>query len=86
MAKFFTYIIQSKLDRSFYIGFARNLQERLEFHNSGKSKYTSKKIPWELVYFEEFNNKTEAIKREKFLKKQRNKDFYLSLINNFKEP
>ncbi len=59
---------------------------RLEFHNTGKSTYTSKKLPWKLVYFEKFDDKSEAIKREKFLKKQRNKDFYLRLINSFKEP
>lgn len=86
MSKFFTYIIQSKLDKSFYIGFTQDLQKRLEFHNSGQSKFTSKKLPWELVYFEKFDNKTEAIRREKFLKAQRNKEFYIKLIKNFKEP
>jgi putative endonuclease len=83
---FFVYIIQSLRDKSFYIGYTSDLKKRLELHNIGKSKYTSKKIPWKLVYFEEFLDKTEAIKREKFLKLQRNKDFYIKLIENFKEP
>jgi len=86
MSKFFTYIIQSKLDKSFYIGFTQDLQKRLEFHNSGQSKYTAKKKPWKIVYYEKFEDKAYAIKREKFLKSQRNKVFYLKLIKNFKEP
>jgi putative endonuclease len=46
--------------------------------------YTSKKKPWKLVYFESFPSKSEAIKREIFLKKQRNKDFYDQLISTMK--
>jgi putative endonuclease len=78
--KYFTYIIKSQLDQSFYIGSTSNLETRLRAHNSGKSPYTSKKKPWEIVYFEEFGNKSDALKREKFLKKQRNKEFYQKII------
>ena len=53
------YIIKSKVDNSFYIGYTNNLDRRLEEHNSGKTRYSSKKCPWELVYTEEFSEKTE---------------------------
>ena len=69
-ALFIVYIIQSLKDGSFYIWYSSNIEERLKKHNEGKSRYTSKKIPWKLVYTEEFSSKSEAIKREKFLKKQ----------------
>jgi putative endonuclease len=72
---FFIYIIQSEIDNSFYIGFSENLENRIKEHNFGRTNYTSKKRPWELVYSEKFENKTNALKREKFLKRQRNKDF-----------
>ncbi|NOY94853.1 MAG: GIY-YIG nuclease family protein, partial [Chlorobi bacterium] len=62
-----------------------NIRQRLEYHNSGKSRYTSRKMPWELVYFERFESKTGAIKRERFLKKQKNTRFYLKLINGQKK-
>jgi putative endonuclease len=78
--KFTVYILQSELDRSFYIGFTSNLVQRLEYHNSGKSRYTSKKMPWKLVYTEEYETRSEAMQREKFLKRQRNREFYESLI------
>ena len=79
---FYVYILQSSVDESFYIGFTENLDKRVNQHNSGESGYTSRKMPWKLVYFEEFNTKTDAIKRERFLKAQKNKVFYHRLINN----
>lgn len=77
---FFVYILQSGLDASYYIGYTSNLERRLEEHNSGKTRYTSKKLPWELKYYEAFESKSEAIKRELFLKKQKNRKFYERLI------
>jgi putative endonuclease len=70
------------MDNSFYTGYTNNLERRLEEHNDGKSRYTSKKIPWKIVYFEEFGEKSDAIKREFFLKKQKSREFYLRLIDN----
>jgi putative endonuclease len=65
------------MDNSFYTGYTNNLERRLEEHNDGKSRYTSKKIPWKIVYSEEFGEKSDAIKREFFLKKQKSREFYL---------
>ncbi len=76
---FYVYLLQSKLDKSYYIGQTNDLEKRLFDHNEGLSKYTSRKRPWEIVYFEKFKTRTEAIKRERFLKQQRNSSFYKSL-------
>jgi len=76
------YILQSENDNSFYIGYTSNLTQRIEYHNSGKSRYTSKKMPWKIVYTENFKTRSEAIRREKFLKKQRNHEFYKKLIKD----
>lgn len=78
---YFVYILQSKVDASFYIGYTENLERRVQQHNNGESAYTSRKMPWDVVYFEEFPEKSDAIKREKFLKAQKNKSFYQSLID-----
>ena len=79
---FYVYLIQSNLDNSYYIGQTNNLEKRLLDHNEGLSKYTSRKRPWKMVYYEEFETRTEAIKRERFLKQQRNSFFYKSLYEN----
>ncbi len=80
---FFVYILMSEVDSSFYIGQTNDLNKRIEYHNLGLSKYTSRKKPWKVVYFEKYSTRKEAIKRERFLKKQRNSDFYNSLIDNW---
>jgi putative endonuclease len=67
--RFYIYIIQSEIDQSYYKGFSENYLERLKQHNDGWSKYTSRKKPWKLVYVELFESKSEALKREKSLKK-----------------
>ena len=73
------------MDDSFYIGYTSNLDRRLEEHNEGNSRYTSKKTPWKVVYSEEFEEKSDAIKRELFLKKQKSRAFYLRLIDGVSE-
>lgn len=79
---FHVYILQSEIDASFYIGYTGNLERRIDQHNTGQSAYTSRKIPWKLVYVEEYATKTEALQRERFLKAQKNKVFYQKLIDS----
>ena len=80
LAMYFTYILQSEVDKSFYIGYTSDLQKRLSGHNAGMSRYTSKKAPWKIVYFESFETKSEAIKRELFLKRQKSRELLIRLI------
>jgi len=79
---YFVYILRSIQDSSFYIGYTNNLDRRLEEHNLGESRYTTRKKPWEVFYFETFKTKSEALKRERFLKKQKNTSFYMKLKDN----
>jgi putative endonuclease len=74
------YIIQSIFDGSYYIGYTKNLETRLFQHNNAKTGYSSKKAPWIIVYFETFEIKSAAIKRERFLKNQKSRDFIKKLI------
>jgi putative endonuclease len=76
------YIIQSDKDQSYYVGCTDNIEQRLNEHNTGLSKYTSRKIPWRLKYFERVKDMKEARKREAFLKRQRNREFYEKLIHS----
>ena len=80
--KFYTYLLQSQVDQSFYIGQTKDLEQRLILHNEGHTKSTLAKRPWKIVYFEVFDTRAHAIQRERFLKKQRNKAFYQRLIES----
>lgn len=60
----YTYILRCS-DNSLYTGWTNNLKKRLAAHNHGKgAKYTKSRLPVSLVYFEEFSEKTEAMRRE----------------------
>ncbi len=65
---FYIYVIKSLKNGSLYIGFANDLKERISKHNSGKSAYTKKHMPWKLIYYEAYLSKTDALIREKRLK------------------
>ncbi|HDJ33588.1 MAG TPA: GIY-YIG nuclease family protein [Bacteroidetes bacterium] len=54
--------------RAFHIGSTSNLTSRLEYHNSGKQRYTRNRTPFSIVYSEEFPEKSQALKREKQIK------------------
>lgn len=60
----YVYIVRCK-DNSLYTGWTTNLENRINCHNLGKgAKYTRARRPVELVYFECFDNKSDALKRE----------------------
>lgn len=65
----YTYIVRCA-DGTFYTGWTNDLQKRLKAHNAGKgAKYTKTRLPVELVYYETFETKQEAMSREWHLKR-----------------
>ena len=57
-------------DGSLYTGYTNDLDNRIETHNSGRGvKYTRSRLPVELVYFDEFSTKEEAMSREWHIKR-----------------
>lgn len=64
----YTYILKCN-NGTLYTGWTNNLDKRLKDHNDGKgAKYTKARRPVELVYYEEFESKEEAMKREYAIK------------------
>lgn len=65
----YVYIIRCK-DNSLYTGWTNDLEKRFNDHSNGKgAKYTKGRGPLELVYYEEYFEKREAMKREYEIKK-----------------
>lgn len=65
----YTYILRCS-DNSLYCGWTNNLEKRFASHNAGTaSKYTRTRRPVELVYFEEYETKQEAMSREFHIKR-----------------
>ena len=77
---YFTYIILSEKTDRFYIGYTKDMTLRLERHNLGWSKSTKSGIPWKLVYLEKFELKSDAIKREREIKRWKSSEKIEKLI------
>lgn len=81
--KNFVYILRCK-DNSLYTGWTTDLNHRLDMHNKGLgAKYTKGRGPCALVYFETFEGKNEALKREHKIKKL-SKQAKEEMVKNFK--
>ena len=64
----YVYILKCS-DGSLYTGYTSDLEKRLKAHNKGiASKYTSSRLPVEMVFSEECKDKSDALKKEYFIK------------------
>jgi len=78
--KHYTYILKCS-DDTLYTGYTTDLDRRLKEHNKGiAAKYTRGRLPVQLVYYESFNNKSDALKRE-YAIKQLSREEKLKIIN-----
>ena len=66
---YYLYILKSLKDNGYYIGITDNLEKRLNEHNQGKTKSLRHRLPVEFKYKEDYVSKTDARKRELFLKR-----------------
>lgn len=65
----YTYIVRCR-DGSLYTGWTNNLEGRMKAHNENRgAKYTKPRLPVSLVYYEVFETKEEAMRREAEIKK-----------------
>ena len=68
---YFVYVIGSlkNFKPKTYVGWTKDLNERLRKHNSGKGAKSTKGRKWKIIYHEIFNSKEKAMRREYYLKK-----------------
>ena len=69
------YAIKSSLDNRIYVGFTKDLDNRLKEHNQGNTKSTKGFRPWTLLYQEIAETRESARSREKYLKSGCGKEF-----------
>jgi putative endonuclease len=77
---YFVYVIQSDKDGRLYVGLTQNLDQRIQYHNSGYVFSTKGYRSWKLVYTETAENRKEARTREKYFKSGIGKEFLKTLI------
>ena len=69
---FYTYVLKSLKGKVVtYVGYTKNLKNRLKLHSQGKGAKFTRGRKWELIYKEKFKTKKEAMSREYYIKKNR---------------
>ena len=69
---FYVYMLKSLEKKSVtYVGYTKNLPNRIRLHNSGKGAKFTRGRRWRLIYKEKLASKSKAISREYYIKKNR---------------
>ena len=81
---YFVYLIGNYNKKKFisYVGYTNNLKKRINLHNQGKGAKFTRGRKWELIYYETYQTKREAILREHNIKK--NRRIRKSIVDNYK--
>lgn len=83
MSGFFVYMLRCA-DGSLYTGWTTDLERRLNQHNQGTaSKYTRARLPVTMVYHQEVDSRSEALKREWAIKKLSRSEKERLLVQNY---
>jgi len=78
------YIYILKLNNNkLYTGYSDNIKRRIKEHQSGKVITTSKYLPVKLIHYEAYLLKSDALRREKFLKTSDGKHFLKQQLSDF---
>lgn len=81
----YTYIVKCS-DGSLYTGWTNDLEKRIRVHNEGKgAKYTKSRRPVVLAYYEEFQTKEEAMRREWEIK-QMSRNQKMKMLTSVPDP
>ena len=69
---YYVYMLKSKGIKSVtYVGYTKNLQNRIRLHNTGKGAKFTRGRKWKLIYKEKYKTKSKAISREYYIKNNR---------------
>ena len=70
---YYVYVLKNtkKSKLTTYVGYTNNLKKRLKLHNEGLGAKFTRGRNWQIIYFEKYQTKKEAISREYYIKKNR---------------
>ena len=78
---FHVYILQSETSGQFYIGQTKDLVGRLAYHKANYSKSLKNRGPWKLVYTESYASRGDAVRRESYIKSQKDRSYICDLVS-----
>jgi putative endonuclease len=80
---YYVHVLRSLKDAKFYIGYTIDLRKRFREHQDGLVTSTKPRAPFELIFFEAYRNKYDAIRREKCLKTSKGKTTVKQMLREY---
>ncbi len=80
---YYVYVLVSKRDKNFYVGYTKDLKSRFEQHSKGYVDSTKDRKPFELVYYESCLDKRDASHRERYLKTYLGRQFLKNRLKSY---
>ena len=80
---YYVYVLKSRKDNGFYVGYTKELKARIKEHKAGRVNSTKNRLPIELVYYEACLNSKDTTKREKYLKTSWGKRYIKNRLGNY---
>jgi len=77
---YYVYILYSASLDKYYVGSTADVEMRVERHNAGWGRFTKGGIPWKLMYTETCSTQSEALQRERGIKRQKDRRYIEHLI------
>lgn len=77
---FYTYVLKSQKTGKYYIGSTEDIERRVFEHNYGSTNSTRHQGPWELVHFEKYQERHDALVREKQIKSYKGGNVFKKLL------
>ncbi|MBI2623849.1 MAG: GIY-YIG nuclease family protein [Candidatus Liptonbacteria bacterium] len=71
---YYVYFLASERNRDLYIGSSESLERRVRLHNAGRVRSTKAYRPWKVLGYETYITRSEAVRREMFLKNHQQKE------------
>lgn len=79
----YVYILRSVEKNFIYTGYTTDLKRRLKEHNNGEELSTKHYAPFELIHYEAYKNKSDAHRREQYLKTTKGKTTLRTMLKDF---
>ena len=80
---YYVYILKSEIDNNMYVGYSKDLKNRIQQHNTGRVTSTKNRRPLTLIYYEACLNQQDATHREKYLKTSWGKRYIKNRLKNY---
>lgn len=79
---YYVYVLQLK-DSSVYVGYSSNLKQRIKSHQKGENFSTKNKLPLILIFYEAYLEKSDAKRREGYLKTTKGKTTLRTMLKDY---